>query len=220
MYRVGICGGRALALWFWSFNNRPSLPGEKKMNPRRTKCIEIASSRVPKVAVDPPQMDRCCVASATLIRVVSGLARSMSTHRNHVKIVFEVLQEDGTLEVESVWATKEARGFRLDNIPFIARGVALNDLVSARLDSGGAYLFDALIQPSGHSTVRVVFFDEGRAPFVRGELIAEGCSTELDVAQLLAVDVPPTVSFERIQSILDRYAHVGVLDYEESCIGQ
>ena len=139
---------------------------------------------------------------------------------NHVKILFENEDEDGKVDLESVWAMPVDDGYRIDNIPFYAKGVSLNDIIEASLDQGGMLRFDRLLLASGHSTVRLWFADEGDVQTVREMLRQMGCASELDLPRLVAVDIPPSVSYEGIRGFLDDQERRGVFEYEEACLGQ
>lgn len=139
---------------------------------------------------------------------------------NHVKVRFYIEQEDGTFEVESVWAVPDGKGYRLDNVPFFARSVALNDVVSAEAEPDGALRYTGLIAASGHSTIRVLLNDAADMQRVRDELRAMGCDSERWRSSLIAVDVPPTVPYATVRSYLDAGERNGTFEYEEGCLGQ
>jgi hypothetical protein len=145
---------------------------------------------------------------------------SDSTQRTHVKVLFDIGRDDGTHEVESVWAVPTEGGYRLDNIPFYARGFALGDVVSATPDPDGLLRCTGLVTASRHSTIRLWFADASNVQKVRDDLRAMGCDSELDLPRLVAVDVPPDVPYERIRSYLDDKELASVFEYEEGCLGQ
>jgi Domain of unknown function (DUF4265) len=62
------------------------------------------------------------------------------------KILLTYKNDEGGYSIESVWATKEGEYYRINNIPFFAPNIALDDLVSAEEDDGALY-FDSLISP-------------------------------------------------------------------------
>ncbi|MEJ2682520.1 MAG: DUF4265 domain-containing protein [Gammaproteobacteria bacterium] len=139
---------------------------------------------------------------------------------NHVKVYFEIPSPDtGEVEVETMWAIPHGEGFKLDNIPFYAKGVAFEDVVSARNIDGCLYV-DELLEPSGHSTVRIWFANEGEVQPVRDALKSMGCDTELsDQSRLVAVDIPSSVQYENIRAYLDAGEADGRWDYQEACLG-
>ena len=143
---------------------------------------------------------------------------------DRVKILFSYEGSTaGSKDLESMWAVPTADGFRIDNIPFFAYEIATNDIVSARRDTDGMLWFETLVKGSQHSTVRLWFAKdfENEVSRVRRELRNIGCSSELsDLNRLVAVDIPPTVPYSVVRDVLDKYECEGLLEYEESCLGQ
>ncbi len=143
-----------------------------------------------------------------------------NNHSKHVKLLFEVEREDGSVDIESVWAVPVAEGYKIDNIPFYAKEVACNDVVSAATDEDGALRYTGLSVASGHSTIRLWFADESNVAPVREHLRGMGCSSELDLSRLVAVDVPPSVAYPDVRAYLDEQEAAGIFEYEEACLGQ
>jgi hypothetical protein len=146
------------------------------------------------------------------------MSKKKPTH--HVKVLFEVENEDGNIDIESVWAVPTAHGYRIDNIPFYAKGVACDDEVIAVPAEDGLLHFMELRSSSGHSTVRLWFVNESDVQPVRETLRAMGCPSELDLSRLVAVDIPPSVPYTRVREYLDKQEAAGVFEYEEACLGQ
>ena len=124
-------------------------------------------------------------------------------------------------EVEAMWASRTSEGYKIDNIPFYARGISAEDIVSASPDADGMLRFGALVVPGQHSTIRLWFAkdSESEVDRIRQELRDMGCSSELsDLPRLVAVDIPPTVPYHIVKNALDSYETEGVLEYEESCL--
>lgn len=138
----------------------------------------------------------------------------------YVKILLDVEGDDGTLEIESIWAVPEHEGYRLDNIPFYARGFALGDIVSATPDSNGMLRCTGVMSASGHSTIRLWFAETEDVQKIRDELREMRCSSELDLSRLVAVDVPPDIPYEEIRDYLNKKERAGIFEYEEGCLGQ
>jgi hypothetical protein len=139
---------------------------------------------------------------------------------SHIKLLFEVDTEDGGTEIESLWALPVAKGYKIDNIPFYAKEVACNDIVSADPDEDGMLWFTGLVEASGHSTIRLWFASRADVAQVRNTLRQMGCSSELDVDRLVAVDIPPDVPYESVREYFDQQESAGVFEYEEACLGQ
>ena len=142
----------------------------------------------------------------------------------HVKIFFNLEQdEDGypPASVESLWALPVGEGlFKIDNIPFFATGIAVDDIVSATLE-GEVLQYSDVVQPSGHSTLRVIVYDESQVAEVRALFKQMGCSTELShIPGLIAIDVPPSVSLDVLKPVLDEGRAKDRWDYEEACLAE
>jgi hypothetical protein len=140
----------------------------------------------------------------------------------HVKVLFQLEQdEDGypPASVESLWALPKGEGlFQVDNIPFFATGVALGDLVSATPEEG-AFRFQEVVHPSGHSTLRVAISEAADVPAVRALFEQKGCSVEQShLPRLIAIDVLPSVPLESLRPVLETGREQGRWDYEEACL--
>lgn len=121
--------------------------------------------------------------------------------------------------MESLWAFPVTDGYKLDNIPFYARGVSFGDtVVSENLDN--CLYMSKLLKRSMHSTVRLWFANEQEIQSTREDLQSMGCSSEIsDQPRLIAVDIPPAISYEEIRAYLDEGESNGKWDYEEACLG-
>jgi hypothetical protein len=140
----------------------------------------------------------------------------------HVKILFDLERVDDypPFEVESVWAVKIVDGmFRIDNIPFYVRGLALGDVVRAKRTGDGALQFDSIAKSSGHSTLRVVFFEADIREGFCKEIEALGCQWEgAYEPSLIAVDVPPSSDLSAVLKVLADGCEKEWFDYEEGVI--
>lgn len=141
----------------------------------------------------------------------------------HVKIMVALEQdEEGypPATTESLWALDVGEGlYQIDNIPFFATDLAVEDIISARLEHG-ALQYVELARPSGHSTLRVIVYDASEMPMVRAFFEHMGCSTELShLPRLVAIDVPPSVSLEPLRQVLAMGREQDRWDYEEACLG-
>jgi hypothetical protein len=139
---------------------------------------------------------------------------------DHVKLLIEVASDNpDEARIESIWALPEAGAFRVDNVPFYAKGIAVDDVVSAT-KRNSAYYFDRVLTPSGHSTIRILFFDDGIIQDTRNDLRNIGCESEIsDIPTLVAVDIPPAVSYEKLKLYLDKGEAEGKWEYQEACLG-
>jgi hypothetical protein len=126
---------------------------------------------------------------------------------------------DENIKEESVSAVRVGENYRLKSIPLFASNLAVDDLISVEYDEGKLYFLD-LIQPSGHSTVQIVFFDENKYSSVTTVLEKNGCRcARVNATNYLSVDIPDDISYGNIRSVLDFYADSGILDFKEAFLG-
>ena len=138
----------------------------------------------------------------------------------HVKVLFDIVNDDGSIDVESVSEVLTATGPRIDNILIWVFEVTTQVEVIAEPAPDGLLHFVELRSPAGHSTVRLWFADASNVLPVRDCLRKMGCSSELDLSRLVAVDIPPSVPYSRIRVYLDLQEAAGIFEYEEACLGQ
>ena len=148
--------------------------------------------------------------------------------KHHVKIIVPLEQdEDGYPPVgaERLWARYVGDGrYEIDNIPFFARGLALGDVVSAVPEEGadeGVLRYLQVLQPSGHSTFRILVHDKAQVPEVCRLLEQLGCDTERShLPRLVAIGIPPTVPLAAVREALAPGVSQERWEYEEACLGQ
>jgi hypothetical protein len=142
--------------------------------------------------------------------------------KGHVKILFELERVDDypPFEVESLWGVKIVDSiFRIDNIPFYIRGIALGDVVRAKPTTDGALQFESIVKNSGHSTVRVVFFKPEAQEDLCKNLEALGCQWEgAFEPSLIAIDVPPSSNLSVVLELLKTGCEKDLFDYEEGVV--
>lgn len=140
----------------------------------------------------------------------------------YVRVLFKLEKEDEDyppVDYERLWARRLDDGsFELDNIPFFVREISAGDVVTAQQENGEEVVFSELVRASGSSTLRIIVFDESRVEDVRRRLQEVGCSTELNVSKMLAVDVPPQVDLQAVRTWLLEEQSSGTLEFEDACI--
>lgn len=141
-----------------------------------------------------------------------------------VKINFRVqVGSDGypPVAVESLWAQPVEDGYIIDSIPFFASDATSGDRIHAQLGDADALWFAGVIERSGNSLIRVVFFDLLCEDALAAKLKELGCGTErMPQFKLMAIDVPREVSLAQVQVYLRGKASEGLLDYEEPILRQ
>jgi hypothetical protein len=136
----------------------------------------------------------------------------------NAKILLTYKDEQGNYQVESVWATKQGNYYEINNIPFFAPNIALNDLVSAEEDAGVLY-FNKMIKPSQHSTIQLIIFRKEDLMQVGKELENFGCTWEgSNIKTLISVDIPKDVSYSIVKKYLDKGEKENQWSYKEACL--
>lgn len=137
--------------------------------------------------------------------------------KGYTKILF-VHDAFGEDSIESAWAKKVKNGYQLENVLFYASNFSYGDIVQIKELAGDLYVTD-LVEEKGHSTIRILFQEIAIIPEVRKRLRVLGCSSELsNIAELIAVDIPPEVSYSIIRQYLDQGEEQGKWEYQEACI--
>jgi hypothetical protein len=118
---------------------------------------------------------------------------------------------------ESMWA-REIEGdlFALKNLPFFAFGLNFDDVVHAPED-GEIREVRAVIRPSGHRTLRVVF----HAHLTVDEQVVHldtlkdlGGSFERATDRMVAIDVPPGAAYDAMVALLTKLETDDALVFE------
>ena len=106
---------------------------------------------------------------------------------------------------ESMWAREiESDLFAIRNLPFFAFGLNFDDVVRAPMD-GELREVRAVMRPSGHRTLRVVFHAHLTADEQVSYLDALkelGGSFERATNRMVAIDVPPGAAYEAMIALL------------------
>jgi hypothetical protein len=95
---------------------------------------------------------------------------------------------------ETVWAEPMGSNrYRLMNVPFIAFGLSIGDVVTAK-GHRGPPIFEAVVKRGGHSTYRIARQDgvsDDQLALLLRELRDLGCGVERFTPRTYGVDVPP-----------------------------
>ena len=156
-----------------------------------------------------------------VVIVIERKINYMSENRNKesdfkIKLVYHDLE--GNVSTEGVWAAKEGEYYRIKNAPFFAPNLSYNDLISVEEDEGELF-FDSLIEPSGHTTIQIIFFKAEFVDQVTEDLIKFNCDWEgSHVKRYISVDIPKTVDYSEVRKYLNQKCEEGVLDFKEACL--
>jgi len=121
----------------------------------------------------------------------------------NAKVLFRVPNEDGTAEVETLWATPLGDDqYKLDNSPFYAYSVSWQDIVYAPFDTEEGFpTFERVLSKSGNRTIRVVFESNESDQVMKG-LVALGFDYEGANTRYVSVNIPPSVKLESVRQYL------------------
>ena len=147
---------------------------------------------------------------------------SASRSDGFVKVVVKLEKDEDDyppVDYEGLWARPLGEGlFQIDNVPFFATGIAYGDIVSA-MPEQQELRFQEVVRPSGHSTLRLIIYDEKEVPSVKALLEQLGCAIEQShIPGLISVDVPPAVSLAMVRQLLDEGEAQERWGYEEACL--
>lgn len=122
-------------------------------------------------------------------------------------------------EIETLWALVEGPDrYRVDNIPLLAFGLSLGDVVRATVVDGRP-TFAAVLAPSGHSTYRLALrdgIDPDRYPELIGGLKNLGCGFERFTRRMMGVDIPPEADIYAVYALVEAGMAAGTWDFEEA----
>ena len=148
----------------------------------------------------------------------------MSATTGSMKVTFSL--EPGAWHghaTERLWAEKAGSNrYRLQNSPFYASGVSLDDIVFADMDSDGQLVFRGVSLRGGHSTYRVMLKEPAQSDGFQKQwatLEALGCRYEGVGGKLLSIDVPPSADIYAVYALLQAGEQSGIWDFEEGNCG-
>lgn len=136
------------------------------------------------------------------------------------KVVLVYKDIEGEIAEETIWVEHVGKNFKVDNIPFYAPNVAINDIISVEDDNGTLY-FDELVKSSGHSTLQIIFFKQAEIKRVLKSMERMGCHWEgMEGQPYFAIDIPPNVDYKKIRQFLDHEFDNKTLDFKEACLSE
>ena len=124
------------------------------------------------------------------------------------KALFRVPEDDGSANVETLWAISLGNDeYQLDNSPFYAYSVSWGDVVLAPFDPEEERpTFQRVVKKSGNRTIRVIFKppveDGNSSDKVLQGLVALGCSYEGANRGYMSINIPPSASLSDVADYL------------------
>lgn len=155
-------------------------------------------------------------------RTVKRSARICKSPDVYKKVIFKLDVEDGYPPVgyESVWAIEKEGLYTIENIPFFARDVTIDDVVSV-IEVDGELFYGLTVVPAQNSLIRVIYYT-GTDPFdISDRLSLLGCDTEIDSNRhIIAVNIPITTPLANVCDFLREGFLQDLWDYEEVILRQ
>jgi hypothetical protein len=145
---------------------------------------------------------------------------------NHVKVLFRfysnILDEERT---ETMWTTivdKEKGYYKLDNIPFYAELIAIDDVVFAEYDEDESMLtYRKTVEFSGNSTIHVILMNDVLdINNIRKTFEDMDCESEKLNGKYFAMDIPARVDYKFIKLKLDELEKDEIIGYAETCLSE
>lgn len=216
------------------------IDSNKQKNGGKTVCegckVETTKPEKSKKGVTPPTTDRQVDHVKPKSKNGSGtpnigqvLCRGCNIEsdkdpvkRNYIlameKILFEYYDLNKEYAVESAWAEKAGNYYKLNNLLFYAPNYSWGDIVNVE-DRNEELFVTGLVEESGHSTIRIIFYNEENIDPTIEQLKYLGCDYEgSNVPTLISVDVPPQVNYANVRQFLDEGEENGMWSYQESCL--
>lgn len=145
---------------------------------------------------------------------------------DRVKVLVALHPEGGwpPVDGENLWAVPIGGGlYRLDNVPFFAHGLAVDDIVRAAADTQGELLVTETVEASGNCTIRVLPLENSDRQVGRGEVLAIferlGVTGEgIEAFNLVALNIPGTAELRPVRELLADGEANGWWEYQEGCV--
>lgn len=147
---------------------------------------------------------------------------------DRIKVWFRFVPREGWLpyDTEGLWATPVGGDTaRIDNVPFLADGVAQGDIVRFITDADGLNWATGRVEWSGNNTIRVLPIPDGplgpSARAVHERLAPFGIGGEVYSAELplVALNIPASADLAHIKALLFRGEDEGWWAFETPCVG-
>lgn len=141
-----------------------------------------------------------------------------------VRFELEILEDDFppiSVEILNARAIDDHRVV-LDNTPFFADSVAVDDVLRCRKTELDHVLqYESVITPSGNKSISIIFIDDNCKEEIYQYLKEGGCYCEYGEFygyNMLAVSVNKDLDYEKVMSYLDQHEESGRISYAELCI--
>ncbi|MBJ8553289.1 DUF4265 domain-containing protein [Acinetobacter bereziniae] len=141
---------------------------------------------------------------------------------NVEKIIVPYYNVDNILSKEIIFGQKISDDkYVIENIPLYAPNLALGDvLLIEKLDDGKLY-FEDLLETSGNSTIRIVFFKYD--PIIVQKILKEIEMYNInwigfDGGSYYSLNIDKDLDYKKIKLFLEENSKI--IDYQESCLSE
>ena len=144
------------------------------------------------------------------------------TSQSLKKITFKLnqdMEDYPPLEFESLWGIQiKPNTYKVDNIPYYIYGISKGDIILA-IESNKQIHASYLLYRGGHSTLRV--FAENKSDRIKiinyAKKNGAQCTSQ-NGSSLLAIDIPPSIDFHKIDAFLLNQSDNKTIAYEDACL--
>lgn len=134
-----------------------------------------------------------------------------------IKIVIPYKDEDGTIRVEELIATKTGDYYQIKSIPLYASRIALNDILQVHEREGVLY-FQKIIRGSKHSVIQMVIIDRDYKDIIN-QIREFGCQWQWsNKRNRIAFDISEEVPYSPIKEWLDKGEEQCQWGYRIACL--
>jgi hypothetical protein len=119
---------------------------------------------------------------------------------------------------EGLWTEQGNGVYAIKSVPFYLKNVSVGDEVEA---AEGEFLeFQKVVARAGHNTYRLLLSESHRSKLreIAKELEDLGLTVETEIGMLLAVDVPPSVDQEYVDTFLVKGREQGRWGVQDGCL--
>ena len=156
--------------------------------------------------------------------LLDDAAQYKANHNNYEKIRIPIPKEAEWKDITSEWLWVEKVAdeiYALRNIPIYAYGLSFDDRFHLK-NCEGILEIDDLVERGGHSTYRIIAFEDITNDSVKQlleKLVDLGCDTEAANRLHVAIDVPPETDAKVVFGLLQIAEESGTLSFEEGHCG-
>lgn len=172
------------------------------------------------IHVEPHKLVITPRSKKDLIRINRAAVDLSNVKLNSGDIVYPYFGNRGAMKKEILKATLEGEQYRITSIPYLAAGIALNDLIEVE-EEFGCLFFKRIVKKSGNSTIHLQLWDKYWEKPLLTYLESLGCTwisrasgRTSKVGLRIAINVPSTATLKDVMDFLDRGKGISAWEYD------